>query len=150
LDVGGVMTSVKVAVVGGLDVDVALLEWLRGVRELRGGVQRERVTALPGQQGASGDLVVALTSTGAATALVTSLQVWLTNRHADVTVSVSVPDGRQVRLTAARVPDITQVRELLLAALAADVDAHSDPEPPPSSAGAVDGSRNDGQPPTTR
>jgi hypothetical protein len=72
LEVEGVVVSVKVTVTGARDVDVALLEWLRDVPELRGRVQRERVTAQRGQQGASGDLVVALASTGAATALVTS------------------------------------------------------------------------------
>jgi hypothetical protein len=126
---------------------VALLEWLRGVPELRGRVQRERVTAQPGQQGASGDLVVALASTGAATALVTSLQVWLTNRHTDVTMSVSVPDGRQVTVTATRAHDLSQVRELLSAALAADADHH--PDHPPGDGVEVEGPR-DGQPPTAR
>jgi membrane-associated two-gene conflict system component 1 (EACC1) len=120
------VASATMAVTGAPDADVALLGWLRTVPELRGRVHRERVIAQSGEQGASGDLVVALASTGAATALVTSLQVWLANRHTDVTVSVSVPDGRQVTVNAARVPDLTQVRELLSAALAEDVDPHAD------------------------
>lgn len=123
------MASVKVAVAGARDVDVVLAEWLRGIPELRGRVQREQVAAQPGEQGVSGDLVIALASTGAATALVTSLQVWLTNRHTDVTVSVSVPDGRQITVNATRAHDMTQVRELLTAALAADAGPHSDLSP---------------------
>jgi uncharacterized protein YciW len=72
---------------------------------------------------------------------VTSLQVWLANRHTDVTVSVSVPGGRQITLTATRVAELTQVQELLITALAelAPHPAHSDaagvaverPEPSP-------------------
>jgi hypothetical protein len=122
----GVVASVIVGVAGARDVDVALLEWLRTVPELRGRVQRDRTSARPGEQGASGDLVVAVASTGAATALATSLQVWLANRHTDVTVSVSVPGGRQVTLNAAHAPDLTQVRELLSTALAANLDSHPD------------------------
>ena len=128
------MITTTVAVTGARDVDMALSNWLRDVPELRGRVQRERVLERSGQQGASGDLVVALASTGAATALVTSLQVWLANRHTDVMVSVTVPDGRQVTVNATRAHDLTRVRDLLTAALAAD----PDPGPHPDhSAGAV-------------
>ena len=142
------MVSVKVAVIGARDVDVALLQWLRGVPELRGRVQRESVTPKPGQQGASGDLVVALASTGAATALITSLQVWLANRHTDVTVSVSVPDGRQVTVVAARAHDLTQVQELLSAALAAD--GHRHPDHPPGDGVEIERPQEDEQPPAAR
>jgi len=41
----------------------------------------------------------------AATAQVTSLQVWLTQRRADVTINVTGPQGRKVALDAKRVPD---------------------------------------------
>jgi hypothetical protein len=113
------VASVTVAAAGAPDIDVALLEWLRAVPELRGRVQREQVALRPQQQGVSGDLVVALASTGAATALANSLQVWLTHRHTDVSVSVRGPDGREVTVTAARAHDLTQVQELLSAAVAA-------------------------------
>jgi hypothetical protein len=141
------VTSVKVAVGGARDVDVALLKWLRSVPELRGWVQREPVRAQPGQQGASGDLVVALASTGAATALVSSLQVWLTNRHSDITVSVSVPDGRQVVINTTRTHDMTQVRDLLTAALTVNESQHRHSL---SSSGDDRDESWDGLPPTER
>jgi hypothetical protein len=114
---------------GAQDVEVALSQWLRDVPELRGRVQREQVLPLPGQQGASGDLVVALASTGAATALVTSLQVWLAHRHTDVTVSVTAPDGHHVTVNATRAPDLSAVQDLLRTALAADPGINVRPVP---------------------
>lgn len=116
------MASVRVAVAGARDVDVALSGWLQSVPELRGQVRREQVMPKPGEQGATGDLLVALASTGAATALATSLQVWLSNRHTDVTVSVSIPDGRQITLSATHAHDLNQVRALLTTALEADAE----------------------------
>jgi hypothetical protein len=140
------VTSVKVTVTGAQDVDVALSNWLRDVPQLRGRIHRERVQAQPEEQGASGDLVVALASTGAATALVTSLQVWLANRHTDVSVRVTGPDGRQVVVNAARARDMTQLQELLTLALAAD----SGPGPNHTRGDVADGGPQTGQPPDCR
>jgi hypothetical protein len=55
--------------------------------------------------GASTELIVGIVSSGAATALVTSLQVWLTQRRADVALTVSGPGGLEVVLDAKRIPD---------------------------------------------
>jgi len=57
--------------------------------------------------GATTELVVqtaaAVASAGAMTALARSLSVWLVQRRADITVTVTRPDGRKVEVTARRV-----------------------------------------------
>jgi hypothetical protein len=121
------VVSVTVVASGARDIDATLWDWLRGVPELRGHLRRETASAQPGDMGNSTELVVALASTGAATALVTSLQVWLVNRHTDITVSVTVPGGQQVSLTAARAKDMAQVQDLLRTALESDRAPHPDP-----------------------
>jgi hypothetical protein len=116
-----VATAVRVAASGARDVNTLLQEWLCGVPQLRGHLDRHTVPPAPDQMGTgAGELVVALASTGMATALVKSLQIWLTNRHSDVTITVTAPDGRQASVTAARVPDLSQVRDLIDAVLILD------------------------------
>jgi hypothetical protein len=55
--------------------------------------------------GASTELIVGVISSGAATALARSLQVWLAQRRADVKLDVAGPQGRHIVLDAKRVPD---------------------------------------------
>jgi hypothetical protein len=55
--------------------------------------------------GTSMEFIVAVVSSGTATALVRSLQVWLTQRRADVKLNVTGPQDRQVTLDAKRVSD---------------------------------------------
>jgi hypothetical protein len=55
--------------------------------------------------GAVVDVIVGVVSSGAATTLAKSLQVWLTQRRADVTLKLSGPDGRKIDLDAKRIPD---------------------------------------------
>jgi hypothetical protein len=137
--------TVKVTVSGTRDIDAVLWDWLCGVPELRGHLRRETAAAQSGDMGPSTDLVVALASTGAATALVTSLQVWLTNRHTDVTVNVTATNGRQVSLNATRAKDMTQVKDLLRIALALEL--AQQPDPTADGIGA-DERAGSGQPPT--
>jgi hypothetical protein len=92
--------------VDGRDGDVeSLQDWLRNEPELRGHLRQGETPGPAGAMGASTELIVGIISSGAATALVTSLQVWLTQRRADVTVNVAGPHGRKVTLDAKRVPD---------------------------------------------
>ena len=51
------------------------------------------------------ELIVGVISSGAATVLARSLQVWLVQRRADVKLNVTGPQGRQVSLDAKRVSD---------------------------------------------
>lgn len=55
--------------------------------------------------GASTELIVGVVSSGAATALVRSLQVWLAQRRADVKLDVAGPQGRHIVIDAKRVRD---------------------------------------------
>jgi hypothetical protein len=55
--------------------------------------------------GAVVDVIIGVVSSGAATTLAKSLQVWLTQRRADVALKVSGPGGREVVLDAKRIPD---------------------------------------------
>jgi hypothetical protein len=93
--------------VDGRDSDAeSLQDWLRNEPELRGHLRQDETPGSPaGAMGASTELIVGIISSGAATALVTSLQVWLTQRRADVAVNVAGPHGRKVTLNAKRVPD---------------------------------------------
>ena len=55
--------------------------------------------------GAVVDVIVGVASSSAATTLAKSLQVWLTQRRADVTIRLSGPEGREIVLDAKRIPD---------------------------------------------
>ena len=92
--------------VDGRDSDVeSLQDWLRAEPELRGHLRQGETPGQAGAMGASAELIVGIISSGAATALVTSLQVWLTQRRADVKLNVVGPQGRKLILDAKRVPD---------------------------------------------
>jgi hypothetical protein len=92
--------------VGGQDSDVeSLWDWLRHEPELRGQLRQSETPGPVGAMGASTEFIVAVVSSGTATALVRSLQVWLAQRRADVKLNVTGPQGRQVTLDAQRVPD---------------------------------------------
>ncbi|MFB9907067.1 effector-associated constant component EACC1 [Allokutzneria oryzae] len=105
----------QVRVVGGQADLVSLHQWLVREDELRGRVTLHQPPPEPGQLGVATDvLVVALSGGGAITVLASSLQIWLKQRHSDVTIEVTNPDGRSVKVTAARVADAARlVREVL-------------------------------------
>jgi hypothetical protein len=92
--------------VDGRDSDVeSLQDWLRSEPELRGHIRQGEAPGPDGAMGASPELIIGIISSGTATALVRSLQVWLTQRRADVKLNVAGPQGRKVTLDAKRVPD---------------------------------------------
>jgi hypothetical protein len=92
--------------VDGRDSDVeSLQDWLRSEPELRGHLRQGETPGPVGAMGASAELIVGIISSGAATALVRSLQVWLAQRRADVKLNVAGPQGRKIVLDAKRVPD---------------------------------------------
>jgi hypothetical protein len=113
--------------VDGQDSDVeSLRDWLRNEPELRGYLREAETPSPAGAMGGTTELIVGIVSSGAATALVTSLQVWLTQRRADVKLNVAGPQGRKVVLDAKRVPD---AEHLLNTALGW---AESAPQAPPA------------------
>lgn len=92
--------------VDGRDSDVeSLQDWLRREPEFRGHLRQGEVPGPAGAQGAVVDVIVGVLSSGTATTLATSLQVWLTQRRADVVLKVSGPGGRKIYLDAKRIPD---------------------------------------------
>jgi hypothetical protein len=92
--------------VDGQDSDVvSLRDWLRGEPQLRGHLRQGETATPAGAMGSFAELVVGVISSGAATVLARSLQVWLVQRRADVKLNVTGPHGRQVTLDAKRVPD---------------------------------------------
>jgi Effector Associated Constant Component 1 len=114
--------------VDGRDMDVeSLQDWLRHEPELRGYLRQGEAPGPAGSMGASTELIVGVVSSGAATALVRSLQVWLAQRRADVKLIVTGPQGRHIVLDAKRVPD---AEHLLNTALGWAQDG-----PPPPAAG---------------
>ena len=101
--------------VGGRDSDLeSLWDWLRNEPEFRGHLRQGETPGPPGAMGASTELVVGVISSGAATALVRSLQVWLAQRRADVKINVAGPQGRKIVLDAKRVPDAEQLLNIVL------------------------------------
>ena len=108
------MTDLHITV-GGRDSDQeSLWDWLRHEPDFRGHLRQGETPGPPGTMGASTELIVGVVSSGAATALVTSLQVWLTQRRADVKVTVTGPQGRTIVLDAKRIPDAGRLLDTAL------------------------------------
>jgi hypothetical protein len=85
---------------------LALRDWLASEDELRGRVRVHRRPPNPGEMGAVLDvLAVAVGSGGAVGVLIRSLLSWLGGRRADVIVTVSAPDGRQITVEVRRTSD---------------------------------------------
>jgi hypothetical protein len=81
-----------------------LWDWLAGVPELRGHLRHLPVRPGPEELGAGTDLVIALVSNLVSEALVTALQIWLTDRASSrathqTTITVIHPDGHTLTLT---------------------------------------------------
>lgn len=91
--------------VDGLDDVESLQDWLRNEPEFRGRIRQGEAPGPDEAMGAVVDVIVGVVSSGAATTLAKSLQVWLTQRRADVTLKVRGPQGREVALDAKRIPD---------------------------------------------
>ncbi|MFF1909618.1 hypothetical protein [Kitasatospora sp. NPDC058218] len=120
VDVGANAVEVCVAVAGA-EAEVHLLalrDWLVLEDEFRGRVELVRSVPEPGRMGTAFDLLaVALGSGGAGAVLVQALTTWLTQRRADVTVTVFTREGRQITVDVRRAaqPDqvLAEVRQLL-------------------------------------
>ncbi|MFC7529214.1 hypothetical protein [Actinoplanes sp. GCM10030250] len=97
----------------------SLREWLRHEPEIRHQLADAPRPAGEGTLGTTADLVVQVAATaGGATAvwaaLARSLSVWLTQRHSDVSLTVTGTDGRKVTINAKRVVDAEKlVRQVL-------------------------------------
>jgi hypothetical protein len=99
------VTDLRITVGGRGGDQESLWDWLRHEPDFRGHLRQDETPGPPGTMGASTELIVGVVSSGAATALVTSLQVWLTQRRADVKVNITGPQGRTIVLDAKRIPD---------------------------------------------
>jgi hypothetical protein len=96
--------NVTLSVVGSLDDSVALGALLDTDPDLRGHVRRAVAQVPEGVlSGGLPDLLIALGSSGVATALASVLMVWLRQRSGSVSVHITRPDGTQLELTAERV-----------------------------------------------
>lgn len=85
---------------------ISLTAWLRSQRDLQGRVHPR--TRPPGPQDLGGAvelLSVALGSGGAGLTLARALTTWLTNRHSDVSVTVTT-ETRSVTVEAKRIGDV--------------------------------------------
>jgi hypothetical protein len=101
--------------VDGRDSDVeSLQDWLHAEPEFRGHLHQGEAPGPDGAMGAVVDVIVGVVSSGAATTLAKSLQVWLTQRRADVALNVSGPEGREVVLDAKRIPDAERLVKTVL------------------------------------
>jgi hypothetical protein len=96
--------SVVIAGDSGSDQLRSLHAWLVADGELRGRVRLLPQLPRPGTLGAVDDvLTVALGPGGAATALASVLITWIRHRTAEVTVTLTRPDGSSVNLSAKHV-----------------------------------------------
>lgn len=95
------------------DSDTHLLplrDWLAAEDPLRGRVSLLRPSPAPGHMGALADvLAVALSSGSAGAVLARSLTTWLTQRRADVKVTITAVGGRQVSVDVRRARDVEAV-----------------------------------------
>jgi hypothetical protein len=101
---GFVRVEARIAV-DGRDADrESLWDWLTREPELRGRLLAVAAPAPREAMGAPADLVVQLAgATAVWAALASSLSVWLVQRRSDVTITVTLPDGRKVSVSAKRV-----------------------------------------------
>ncbi|WP_040694324.1 effector-associated constant component EACC1 [Nocardia vinacea] len=96
--------QLSIRTTGSPDDLVQLLDWFGRDDALRG---RVRLESPPIQDGQMGDLyqvlTVALSSGGIATALAGALKTWFTTRRSDLVVTISRPDGTELKVDAKHV-----------------------------------------------
>jgi hypothetical protein len=104
-----VQRMARLRVTSGADPEeeiLSLRSWLAGEDELRGCVETGQPVVREGEMGVAFDAVVVLLGSGSAvTVLARAVPTWLKQRHSDVTVEITSPDGRTVKVTAQRVGD---------------------------------------------
>ncbi|PKW19145.1 effector-associated constant component EACC1 [Saccharopolyspora spinosa] len=81
--------------------------------ELRGRVSLAQDQPADGAMGAGVELWIALPAATVVPALAGVLKVWLTHRRADVSATVTAPDGRRLKVDASRVADPEALLEKL-------------------------------------
>lgn len=110
------MAEVRVAVDGRDDAAGSLWDWLRRVPELRGRLRADEAVVADSAMGVPIELVVAVTAAtpAVAMALGRALSTWLVQRRADVTVTLTGPDGRQISLSGQRVADPEKLARTVL------------------------------------
>ncbi|MFB6814179.1 hypothetical protein ACFCV8_06505 [Streptomyces sp. NPDC056347] len=96
----------------------SLRDWLTREDLFRGRLSLQGEAPRPGQMGAAVEvLMVAVGSGGAATVLARSVTTWLTQRRADVKVTVQTPGGSRIVVDVKRAADpervIAKTRALL-------------------------------------
>ncbi|WP_052423634.1 effector-associated constant component EACC1 [Nonomuraea candida] len=93
---------------------ISLTKWLQSQRALRGRVRPVRRPPGPEELGGAIELLgIALGSGGAGVVLARALTTWLTNRHSDVSITVTTSEGT-VQVEAKRVDDaLPLLREVL-------------------------------------
>ncbi|MEU7863054.1 hypothetical protein [Nonomuraea sp. NPDC049141] len=97
-----------------VDECASLINWLQGQRELQGRVYPARRQPREGELGSMVEfLTVAVGSGGTGIALSRSLIAWLSNRHSDVSITVTTSAGT-VQLDALRVKDALPLLEKVL------------------------------------
>jgi hypothetical protein len=120
------MVDVRISV-SGRDRDVeSLWDWLRSEPEFRGNLRLGQAPAPEGAMGALAEVIVGVTSSGAATALAKAIQVWLVQRRSDVMLKISGPQGREIVLDAKRVQDAERLMNNVLSWV------ENDPPTPPA------------------
>ena len=99
-----------------IDESADLLEWLSTEPDLRGRVVREHQPPALGEMGAVSDVLVATLGGGGLMALARTLQVWLQQRRADVTVELEHAHGGRIRVAVNRVSDPEKIVKEVLGA----------------------------------
>jgi Flp pilus assembly pilin Flp len=112
---------VRLDVLGDHEGDVRLRDWLTDSPELRGRVERAPAPVQQGDMGAvATGLIVAITSAPMAKVLAAGLKNWLTQRHQDLSISLTTPDGLAVTIDGQRLKGAAQIEHLLITALQAE------------------------------
>jgi hypothetical protein len=94
----------------------SLQEWMYQDDDLRGRAQLAPATPSEGKLGTLTDaLIVAIGPGGAALSLASIVISWIRNRHSDVEVKITRPDGASISVTAKRVnaADSTRLRPMV-------------------------------------
>jgi hypothetical protein len=120
------MSQVRISVTGGPESETgSLWDWLRNEPELRGRLSQDSTTA-PDEMGGLTEIVVSLIGAPSLAVLARSLQVWLTQQRSDVSVELTDPHGRTVKLSAKRVEDGEHLVERVIQLAGQDAQDTSD------------------------
>jgi hypothetical protein len=108
------MVDVRISVSGRNSDVESLWDWLRSEPEFRGHLRLGQASSAEGAMGALAEVIVGVTSSGAAAALARAIQVWLVQRRADVMLKISGPQGEEIVVDAKRVQDAEHLLKEIL------------------------------------